>query len=133
MLNKWLVKDVPSKLPCYSTHNLAVGGVVISPCNQKILLIKENYKQLMHLWKFPGGLVDEGETIEKAAVREVWEETGIKASYIGVMGFREQLNFRFGQGDMYFTCLMKAENIEINKCEVELHDAQWIDIVITTY
>lgn len=43
----------------------------------------------MHLWKFPGGLVDEGETIESAAVREVWEETGIKAAYIGVMGFRE--------------------------------------------
>ena len=50
----------------------------------------------MNLWKFPGGLVDQGETIEKAAIREVWEETGIRADYIGILGLREQLNFRFG-------------------------------------
>ena len=62
----------------------------------------------MHLWKFPGGLVDEGETIQTAAIREVWEETGVKSEFIGVLGFREQLNFRFGQGDLYFTCLMQA-------------------------
>ena len=84
----------------------------------------------MNLWKFPGGLVDQGETIEKAAIREVWEETGINADYIGILGLREQLNFRFGQGDLYFTCLMQAKDAQINKCDVELFDAQWIPIVI---
>jgi len=127
-LNKWLLEGEPSRIPCYSTHNLGVGGIVLSPCKQGILVIKENHGKLMHLWKFPGGLVDEGETIEQAAIREVWEETGVKARYLGVLGFREQLNFRFGQGDLYFTCLMQADTEVINKCELEIFDAKWMPI-----
>jgi Lhr-like helicase len=34
--------------------------------------------------------------ILREARREVFEETGITADYLGVLGFREQLNFRFG-------------------------------------
>jgi 8-oxo-dGTP pyrophosphatase MutT (NUDIX family) len=62
---------------------------VLSPCKQKVLLIKENNKSMMNLWKFPGGLVDQGETIEKAAIREVLEETGIHTHFLGMFGFRE--------------------------------------------
>jgi 8-oxo-dGTP pyrophosphatase MutT (NUDIX family) len=94
VLNKWL-KDSPSKLPTFSTHNLGVGGIVLSPCKSKLLLIKENHAVLKNMWKFPGGLVDQGERLEEAVVREVWEETGIESDYLGVLGFREQLNFRF--------------------------------------
>ena len=39
--------------------------------------------------------MDQGETLEEAVKREVFEETGIETDYIGVIGFREQLNFRF--------------------------------------
>ena len=94
-MSKWLVKDVDNKLPCFSTHNLGVGGVVLSKDRKKLLCIKEQ-NFLTDLWKFPGGLVDQGETLEQASKREVFEETGIETDYVGVIGFREQLNFRFG-------------------------------------
>ena len=63
------MKDRPSALPHYSSHTLGVGGVVIHPDEDKILLIKEKFlpiqvKTTELRWKFPGGLVDLGETLE---------------------------------------------------------------------
>ena len=39
-------------------------------------------KPLAGLWEFPGGRVELGETPEAAAVRECYEETGIKVTII---------------------------------------------------
>lgn len=67
----------------------SAGGVVFPSMEdfEHVYIIKpaNNYGP----WSFPKGQVDEGETKEKAAIREVWEETGIRAkilpgeSYIG--------------------------------------------------
>lgn len=32
-------------------------------------------------WGYPGGLLDEGETIKNGAEREVYEETGVKGEF----------------------------------------------------
>ena len=81
-------------------------------------------------WKFPGGLVDKGETLDQAAVREVFEETGIESEYVGILGMREiHTNFRHGQGDLYFPCLMKLKegaSDEINMQESELSKCEWL-------
>jgi len=53
----------------------------------KILLIQEAKKSCYGLWNFPAGKLDEGETIEQAALREGKEESGfnLKIEYfIGV-------------------------------------------------
>ena len=43
------------------------------------------------LWSIPGGYVDRGEVVEEAAVREVWEETGLKVEIQRMVGlFSEQ-------------------------------------------
>jgi 8-oxo-dGTP pyrophosphatase MutT (NUDIX family) len=34
-------------------------------------------------WSFPGGKVKPGETLEQAAIREVWEETGYRCGHAG--------------------------------------------------
>lgn len=38
------------------------------------------------------------------------EETGVKAKFISILGFRELLSYKFGHPDIYFVCLMEAES-----------------------
>jgi 8-oxo-dGTP pyrophosphatase MutT (NUDIX family) len=57
-------------------RELSSGGVVFrrEGSSIKVLLIKDSYDR----WALPKGLVEEGETNEQAALREIQEETGLK-------------------------------------------------------
>jgi len=44
-----------------------------------VLLVRRANPPDAGLWGFPGGKIDFGETIEQAAVRELFEETGVRA------------------------------------------------------
>ncbi|MCF3932980.1 NUDIX domain-containing protein [Acuticoccus sp. M5D2P5] len=52
---------------------LGVRCVLIDAAD-RVLLVRHTY---LPGWHFPGGGVDPGETTREAAVRELWEETGI--------------------------------------------------------
>ena len=56
-----------------SGRERSAGGVVFR--GGEVLLIRDTYGR----WSFPKGHVEAGETDEKAAEREVFEETGITA------------------------------------------------------
>jgi 8-oxo-dGTP diphosphatase len=55
---------------------VAVGAVVFK--DNKVLLIRRAKPPAQGLWALPGGSVNLGETLQQAAEREIFEETGIK-------------------------------------------------------
>ena len=60
----------------YIDPKVAVGSVVRGP--EGFLVLKRSIPPALGLWTFPGGYVDRGETLEAAAVREAFEETGVR-------------------------------------------------------
>ena len=64
--------------------------------NGKILICRRAEGSCAHLWEFPGGRVEPGETPEQAVVREFAEETGFTVRVTAPLGIirelREELN-----------------------------------------
>ncbi len=54
--------------------NAASVGIVR---DGKILLIKRALAPYQHLWTYPGGRIEDGETVEQCAIREIAEEIGL--------------------------------------------------------
>ncbi|RJQ84287.1 MAG: NUDIX domain-containing protein [Desulfobacteraceae bacterium] len=62
--------------PAYPDHpRLAVGAVVFK--DNRVLLVQRGNPPGQGQWAIPGGSVRLGETLQQAAEREIFEETGI--------------------------------------------------------
>lgn len=64
-----------------SMQNLIRAAVVIQK-EGRILLVQEGTPKVHGLWNWQQGLVDNGETVEQAAVREAKEETGLDVTIV---------------------------------------------------
>lgn len=63
---------------------VSCGGIVIF--RGKILLLYKNYKNKYDGWVLPKGTVEPGEEYSETALREVWEETDVKAKIVKYIG-----------------------------------------------
>jgi len=52
----------------------------------RLLLTRRAIEPAVGKWTFPGGYVDWGETVDAAALRETWEETGLRVELGGLVG-----------------------------------------------
>ena len=68
------------------TGVVVTADVIIQYPDGGIVLIKRGKEPFLGSWALPGGILEEGETIEECAVREAKEETGISVSLRKLVG-----------------------------------------------
>lgn len=119
----WLPQS-DCEVPPYATHHCGVAGAVIK--DNKLLVVKETNK-LTAGWKLPGGYVNRGEEYSDAVVREVYEETNVKASFSSILTVRHQHNIQFGCSDIYIICKLNPITTEIS-INHEIETATWMDL-----
>lgn len=69
-------------------HILSVSGYITNR-DGEVLLVRNFHRS--DTMEMPGGQVEEGETLEEAILREVFEETGIKVNLHGITGIYQNV------------------------------------------
>ena len=74
----------------YPEHPLiGVGAVIVS--DGRALLIQRGQAPLLGEWSLPGGVLECGETLREAAIREAREETGLTVETAEMLGVYERV------------------------------------------
>ena len=102
----------------------------------KILICERLH--IRNAWQFPQGGVDEGETVEQALARELWEEIGIDPTDFHIVEKRDGYRYLFpsgrkkghdGKDQTYFLFdfLAGDEKINVKTEHPEFRAWKWID------
>ncbi|CAF1736519.1 BnaC09g20330D [Brassica napus] len=126
MLVYWIPKQ-DHTLPSNASHRVGIAAFVLNH-KKEVLVVQEKTGRFkgQGIWKFPTGVVNEGEYIHDGSVREVKEETGVDTEFVQVLAFRQTHKAFFEKSDLFFVCMMKPLSLEINAQESEIEAAQWM-------
>jgi 8-oxo-dGTP pyrophosphatase MutT (NUDIX family) len=108
----------------------SAGGIVEN--NSQIVLIAKKNKKGKKEWSFPKGHIEKDESPEVAAVREVWEETGLKTRVKERLGIS---NYWFYAGEHHIHKYVYFFNLEVlagqltlsGNDDEEICDIQWVN------
>lgn len=78
----------------FPAHLISAAGLVYK--GDKVLLIRSPRRG----WEFPGGVIEQGETILDGLKREIWEESGIRAEPLALAGVSQNLAQKKGYGPL---------------------------------
>jgi len=94
--------------PRHGTH-VKAGVIVYDPDQDKLLLVQSRGR----LWGVPKGSIKHGESIENCAIRELYEETGLRLSvnilneYVTVKNLSHYYYVEMSQRDVYINSDIK--------------------------
>ena len=69
---------------------LGVGAVVVH--KERVLLVRRGHEPLKGQWSLPGGLLEVGESLEAAVVREVEEETSLQVRAVELIELLDRIH-----------------------------------------
>ena len=104
----------------------AAGGLIIRRLDGQ-LRIALVHRPIHQDWSYPKGKLEEGETFEAAAQREVFEETGLVCRLLRFIGHTEYVD-RKGRPKVVAYWVMLAESGSFVP-NVEVDELRWVDVV----
>lgn len=115
-----------------TVSEVSAGGLVVDrggPVPQGALIGRFDRRGRL-LWSLPKGHLEEGESAEDAAIREVEEETGIRGHVLAKLGV---IDFWFvaGGARIHKTVhhfLLEAESGELSDADVEVDEVAWVPL-----
>ena len=68
---------------------VGVGAIIIE--NDRVLLVKRAHPPIQGQWSIPGGVLEVGEMVREAAIREAREETGLVVEPGELLGIYDRI------------------------------------------
>lgn len=103
-------------------HNVAAAAGILFYRDNELLLIKRGHEPGKGLYDVPGGFLDTHESAEEAAIRECYEELGIKPDKLDFfVSYPNQYlykNILYNTCDLYFISRLEKANFTLNPHEV---------------
>jgi 8-oxo-dGTP diphosphatase len=106
---------------------LAVSAAIVR--DGKVLVVRRARQPALGLYTLPGGVVETGETLTEAVMREVREETSLQVEPVALAGHREAIaRDKDGKVERHFVILCFAAHWRSGEPVLndELDDARWL-------
>lgn len=68
-------------------HLVSAAGLVENDRGEILLVLSPDRG-----WEYPGGIIEQGETIQQGLLREIYEETGVQAEIVSFVGVSKNLD-----------------------------------------